>query len=478
MGVLHILGDKMELGEFFKSECVSLSKEICCGASVSFTDLNNGRNKTKKNGTAASFLFNGFKTEIMFIENGPFAFQPCTLWLTVVFEREPSLPFSVYDILAEADKNDFKCYTYTNVLTDELMKESFLKIGDLYRGLLPQIKEIVNNGVIINKLIEGQKKSICNYYGDDIYKESENIGGAVEKVRMMMTDRFFSNELCKAVVGAQADFYRGKPEKAYKSLVKSKYRSAYENALLDFLGTEESKSYNVGALSKESVKKAKKTADKINNKNFFGMFAAALILLLPVGVASAAVYYIIGAALFKDAVSVIGFDVFGAVMSGIFSFPLCIAAGDVVYSKYMLHQKRKSGEAKKENTVKISSGGAIYKILLITTETLAIIGCFSMLMNAAAFYPDYFTYSEKIFSVKQERYEYVYTENVYLVSGYVMGEKYYDEPYYAVKMKNGDIVDLYDATAENTDKFEKDVLPLFDAAGIETKTAKTEEDIK
>ena len=221
----------MELKEYFSTQCRG-SAVLLKSGSPAFKTLVSGKNGKNKNGIVATYNFDSFKLDISYIEQGSAAYAQQTIWLSFALDCDPTIPFSVYDILAFAEPTNFNCYTYTFVDSKELMRECFGEINELLISLIPKLTSMLQNGITKNRLITSQRENVNRYFGDNVLESGDMLGGAADKIINMMLKNFFEAQIESAVVGAQSLFFTGKTEKALKKLKKSKYRSQYNENLI------------------------------------------------------------------------------------------------------------------------------------------------------------------------------------------------------------------------------------------------------
>ncbi|MGN0526722.1 MAG: hypothetical protein ACI4IF_04740 [Acutalibacteraceae bacterium] len=142
----------MNLEDNFKTLSLALGKAL--GAKNTDTrPLCSGRNAKKKDGVATKYEFEDFHVMLYYIEQGRNAYGSQTLWISFYFDKEPEIMFSHYDVLAYAEPENFKCYTYSYVDSPKLMKSCFGEIEELLLRLVPRFKEISENGIERNRLL-------------------------------------------------------------------------------------------------------------------------------------------------------------------------------------------------------------------------------------------------------------------------------------------------------------------------------------
>ena len=161
----------MDLLTYFSNMCRQLRVHLKTESPSIKTLVSNKKNKNK-NGVVARYNFGEFFMDVYYIENMKGGGVQQVIWLSFFFDREPSITFSVYDILSVTDPENYNCYTYSFVDSNELIKKCFEEIETLLEKLIPELSRIAENGVEKNKLIEKQKQKINAYFGDNIIKQA------------------------------------------------------------------------------------------------------------------------------------------------------------------------------------------------------------------------------------------------------------------------------------------------------------------
>ena len=121
----------MDLLTYFSNLCRQLSIHLKTESPSIKTLVSNKKNKNK-NGVVARYNFGEFSMDIYYIENMKGGGIRQVIWLSFFFDREPSITFSVYDILSITEPENFNCYTYSFVDSNELVKSCFEEIEKLW----------------------------------------------------------------------------------------------------------------------------------------------------------------------------------------------------------------------------------------------------------------------------------------------------------------------------------------------------------
>ena len=469
----------MTLAETFKTNCRASAKLCGFNPSLAFSDLTSGIGGKNKNGVIARLSFNDFFIDLYFIENGPLAYAPNTIWLSVGFESVPFLPFSVYDILAFSEFKNYKSYTYPYIYTAEVMIESFGEINDFLKTFIPLMQDITSSGVKKNKLIAHGKETINKFVGDDIFQKELEILDASVKIREMLIRNYVEGIINHTILGGVAEFFKGDHQKAIKKLEKQKNRTLYEENLLNALKNGELKDYDASPYRNEKYKNyaklAKKSTYSLGVGGFFKFFTKAFLLTPVFCVVLGLIYFLLCYIKYNDALYFLNVD--------LISFASLLIAGFFIAEAVLFNFPHKSKNLFKKKKLKDTPAvkkPGIVKYITIFTETIVIILLISSVNNAVVFTENkvYFPENDYI-SLRQESIRYEYFEAVYKAKKYYhYGKQPLDIPHYILVSKNGEKIDLALYPNNTSENFEKTVLPLFIENGCEIIEIESEQDIK
>jgi hypothetical protein len=429
--------------------------------------------KQERIGTVATLSFDGFKVDITFIESGRAAYAQQTLWLSFTLDSDETMPFSIYDILAVCEPENFKCYTYTYVDSVELMRECFGEINEVLGRIVPHLSAILTNGIEKNKLIQSQKECINKYFGDSVMEQTQMLGGKADNIFNMMMRNFYDSQIESAVVGAQSYFYNGKEEKALKKLSRSKCRSQYQENMLKFIKEGGKASKPTETLEKASSENGARR----HGETWLGaikIFFLGLLIDVPVSAVLIAIFFIVSKILFHNAVLYMGFfenvfmmPFFGSLVS------MCIA----IHITKNRRKKNKNGDKTVQDVKTPNAVNTLLKYVTIVGETLALIGCISSIYSTAVFYEDRVAYPVSDFPFSHAECKYESVDSVAIVEGYYQGDKFIRSPYVAIVTESGAILDLYNATMLSAEDFSKHT-DFLEEKGIEIIEVKTIEELK
>ncbi len=461
----------MDLQQYFATQCRATSVLLRTNSpSIKATFQGRRREQT---GTIASFGFDGFNLDILYIERGRAAYAQQTIWLSFTLDCDTTLPYSVYDILSFIEPDNFNCYTFTYVDSQELMKDCFGEINTLLERLVPELTAFLKDGITKNRLIDAQRKAINRYFGDSVIESSEMLGSAADNIINMMLRNFHEAQIECAVIGGQSLFYEGKDEKALKKLKKSKYRTAYHDNLVAFMENGGTSDCVTPVARKASAHKgAARHSQGVSG--IFRILGLAIAVDVPVTAFLIAFFYVACLLMFRGSLFYTGF------YENLFLMPFFGSLFSVGLSIQILNRKPKEKKNNKKTVHSPEASGILkgfYKYLTIAGECLALIGCISSIFSTTVFYEDGFRYSQADFPLSHEECKYNSVDTIALVEGYSENEKFYEQKHIAVVTKSGTVIDLYNSTWLSGEDIMKN-LTFTQDYGIETKTVKSIKELK
>lgn len=458
----------MNLHNYFATQCRATSV-LLKTHSPTVKAMVTGRKKQERTGTVATLSFDGFKIDLSFFERGRAAYAQQTIWISFTLDSDETLPFSIYDILAFTEPDNFNCYTYTYVDSRELMRDCFGEINEILSRVIPQLSAIVSNGVEKNRLLTLQREVINKYFGDSVIEQSQMLGGAADNLVNMMMRNFYDSQIEAAVVGSQSYFYMGKEDKALKKLMRSKCRSLYQDNLLKHLQNGGKANDLSETLKKASPEKGARRHGETTS-GAVKIFLLGLLIDIPVSAVLILIFFIISKILFHDAILYMGFRENIALM------PFFGSLLSMSLSLNMAKNRRNTSKKNDDKTIQDvktpKAVNTLLKYLIIIGETFALIGCVSSVYCSVAFYGDSVGFSQADFPFSHTEYKYESIDTVAIVEGYTFEEEFTRRPYIAIVTESGAIIDLYNATNYSGDDFRSkaDFLTEKDIKVVEVKT--------
>ncbi len=455
----------MDLKDFFKIKSREMGIKWGVGAPA-VEVLKSPKNKKMSEGIRTIFDFDSFKFIITYLESGRAAYAQQTIWLSVSLDEDLVLPYSVYDVLAFCEPDNFKSYTYTYVDSKELMAKCFGEIEELVVRLAPKFSAFLSDGITRNRFITNQKQAVNKYFGDNVIENSELVGAAADRLIGFMLENYYEAQIEAAVIGSQSLFYAGNEEKALKKLRKSKARSLYQDNLMKYIENGGKREAISEAVNEASAVKGHLRQHNGNiNEDFrvlFNILLSSLIVFLLLG----GIYLLVIKLLFSDAQLILG------VKENLIVFPfvsLLVSVPAVLNMLSHKKMKKQTGDVKKVYSATLSQNGKkILKYFTIMAESLAVMMLFFSLFSTMVCKDDKILYTEEDFPLRFEECSYDVIEEIAIVKGYYYKDEYIEEEYIAIKTISGQVIDLYNSSFKSMD-IVKENKDFFEDKGIEVK---------
>ena len=454
----------MDLLTYFSTMCRKLGVHLKT-ESPSIKTLVSNKKKNTKNGVVARYNFGEFFMDVYYIENMKGGGVQQVIWLSFFFDREPSITFSVYDILSVIDPQNFNCYTYSYVDSNELIKNCFEELEHLLQKLIPDLSKIAENGVEKNKLIEKQKQKINAYFGDNIIEASQYLKDSADKILSMMFYNFFQYQIDIYVLGSPALFFKGKEEKALKALKKAKYRSLYEDNLLTYLengGKAPTLSQTANAASTEKGTARQGT----DAKGSLRILLYALILLIPISAVMIGLFFGLTYLTAADSLFIYG------IKENLIFLPFFSALPAVAIALNIFLRKKAKNKDVHIPTLQ-PKAKTVLKYFTILAESVAIITLFTCTNSTLVLREVDFLYSTEEFPLSRTSCQYSSIDYAAVVEGYTYKGEFQEDPHIVFVTKSGTTIDVYNSTFFSSDKFKNETESFLKEKGIEIKNLKT-----
>ncbi len=447
----------MNLSTYFSTLCRQLGVNLKTEVPI-VKPLLLKKKKDNKNGSVARYNFGEFTMDIYYIENLKGGAVQQVIWLSFFFDKEPSITFSVYDILSVTDPQNFNRYTYSYVDSVSLLEACFSEIEALLEALLPKLSDIAGNGVEKNKLIDTQKQKINSYFGDNIFDAAQFLNDSADKILSMMFYNFFQHQIDIYVIGSAALFFDGKTEKALKVLKKAKYRSLYEDKLLEHLENG-GKAPKPSEAAEEASAKKGKSRQGTDAKGSLKLFLCTLLLSIPVAVLLTGVFLLLTYITATD-----GLFVFGIKENILFITLTSLLPSIAVTLNIFSNKKIKKGDIQAPPLPQ--SAKALLKYFTILIETLALITAFTCANSTLVLRDNDFLYSTEDFPLSRSACEYSTIDYVAVVEGYTYKGEFQKDPHIAFVTKSGTTIDVYNATFFSAEEFKEKTEEFWEEKGI------------
>lgn len=454
----------MDLLSYFSNMCRQLAIQLKVD-SPSIKNLVSTKKNRNKNGVVARYNFGEFFMDAYYIENLKGGGVQQVIWLSFFFEREPSITFSVYDILSVTAPQNFNCYTYSFVDSKELIKSCFDELTPLLRVLIPQLSKIAENGVEKNKLIEKQKSKINAYFGDNIIEASQHLKDSADKILSMMFYNFFQYQIDTYLLGSPALFFTGKEEKALKKLKKAKYRSLYEDNLLSYL-EKGGKAPQLSQAASDASSKKGTARQGTDAKGSLRLLLYTLLLALPLSAVMGFLFIGLTYLTAADSTFIYGIKE-NLIFIPFFSVLPAIAIALNIISK----------KSPKNKNIHIPAlppkAKTILKYFTIITESLAIIAILTCTNSTLVLRENDFLYSTEDFPLSRSVCQYSTIDYAAFVEGYTYKGEFQEDPHIVFVTKSGITIDLYNSTFYSAEDFKNDTSAFLKEKGIKIKEIKT-----
>lgn len=454
----------MDLLTCFSNMCRQLGVHLRTESPSIKTLISNKKNKNK-NGVVARYNFGEFFMDVYYIENMKGGGVQQVIWLSFFFDREPSIAFSVYDILSVTDSENFNCYTYSFVDSNELIKKCFEEIEELLQKLIPELSKIAENGVEKNKLIEKQKQKINSYFGDNIIEASKFLNDSADKILSMMFYNFFQYQIDIYILGSPALFFKGKEEKALKALKKAKYRSLYEDNLLTYLengGKAPTLSETANSASTEKGTARQGT----DAKGSLRILLYTLLLTIPISAIMIGLFFALTYLTATDSLFIFG------IKENLIFLPFFSTLPAIAIALNIFLRKKAKNKDVHIPTLQ-PKAKTVLKYFTILAESVAIITLFTCVNSTLVLRDNDFLYSTEDFPLSRTSCQYSSIDYAAVVEGYTYKGKFQKDEHIVFVTKSGTTIDVYNSTFFSADKFKKGTEKFLNEKGVEIKTLKT-----
>lgn len=454
----------MDLLTYFSNMCRQLGVHLKT-ESPSIKTLVTNKKKNNKNGVVARYNFGEFFMDVYYIENMKGGGVQQVIWLSFFFDREPSITFSVYDILSVTDPQNFNCYTYSFADSNELIKNCFVEIEELLKELIPQLFQIAENGVERNKLIEKQKQKINEYFGDNIIEASQFLKDSADKILSMMFYNFFQYQIDIYVLGSPALFFKGKEEKALKALKKAKYRSLYEDNLLTYLENG-GKAPELSQTAKSASAEKGTSRQGTDAKGSLKILLHTLLFAFPTTALMGGIFLLL-----TYITSTNGLYIFGIKENLTFIPFFSLLPAVTVALNIFANKKVKNKDV---HTPPLApKAKAMLKFFTILTESVTLIALFACVNSTLVLRDNDFLYSTEALPLSRTNCEYSSIDYAAVVEGYTYEGEFNEDPHIVFVTKSGTVIDVYNATFFSTEDFQKESESFLKEKGIEIREIKT-----
>lgn len=417
----------------------------------------------------AKIMFKNFVLKLEYKININLFLPKSILEMRFIFENgKLPIEFSIYDILNIIDKENFKCYTFSSITTEEKLKQILKYLIDTFKTYKYKIKEISEKNESIQEIEKDVEDKIKLFINEDIFKSRNAL------YLMRMLDLYYVMDVSRFTLDAYIDYIAGKYSKATKKYNKLNGKlTNYEKRLVECIKSRPNEIQIPVEQEMNTLVQAKKL--KNVKTELFSMYLSWLVLTPIWCIIYDLIYYIATYFLYKDAIYVTG------------SFPLVIFLPAfmtaVIHSYfarstiYKLLYRKKYKEIKAlneiENSVRLEKTmSKIFQFIIAASLIFSVL----VANTNIAFYEEYFKDNLDLLNIKGTSYNYQEVECVYKArrTTNTFG-KIVDSPTYVIVLKGGEQINLYyDVEIED---IEKNIIPILQKHNIEIREIDLSENI-
>ena len=454
----------MDLLTYFSNMCRQLGVHLKTESPSIKTLVTNKKNKNK-NGIVARYNFGEFFMDMYYIENLKGGGVQQVIWLSFFFDREPSITFSVYDVLSVTDPENFNCYTYSFVDSSELIKKCFEELEPFLQNLIPKLTKIAENGVEKNKLIEKQKQKVNAYFGDNIIEASQFLNDSANKILSMMFYNFFQYQIDIYLLGAPALFFKGKEDKALKALKKAKYRSLYEDNLLTHLENG-GKAPNLSEAASSASTEKGTARQGTDAKGSLKILLYTLLLTIPISAVMIGLFFGLTYLTATDSLFICG------IKENLIFLPFFSTLPAVAIALNIFLRKKAKNKDVHIPTLQ-PKAKTVLKYFTILAESVAIIVLFTCVNSTLVLRDSDFLYSTEDFPLSRTSCQYSSIDYVAIVEGYTYKGKFQKDEHIVFVTKSGTIIDVYNSSFFSAEEIKNETENFLKSKGIPFKHPKS-----
>lgn len=227
--VMHLENTGNILCDAFIAECVAFSESLdaaSCTAAPFYS-----KNGHMAEGAVSEYVFDTFTACVIY--NTVCGGAKSVLEMRISFSSEPEIDFSLYDLLYLLNENNFSCYIFPYVESEQRMRAC---LGVLHGALLAyrtQISAIGDDKRLRERAIARKKREMNRYFHTDIFAE-QDMSDELFILQKSWYREWYISRFC---AGWYKDYVTGNYEVAAKSFAKYENKSDYEIRLYRFIKT-------------------------------------------------------------------------------------------------------------------------------------------------------------------------------------------------------------------------------------------------
>ena len=446
------------LVDVFKTETEKYSNELEGVVNYKYDEFFKKNNPEKGyHSIDANIMFKNFVLKLEYKINISMLLPKSTIEMRFMFENgKLPVEFSIYDVLNIIDKDNFKCYTFSYVTTEDKMKQVLRYLVDAFKEYKDKIEELSEDGESIQTAEKDVEDKIKLFLNEDIFKSRDAF------YLMHMLELYYVMDVSRFTMDSYVDYTVGKYKKSVNKYDKLKGKlTSYEKRLVEHM--KENNSQLPVSEEMNTFIQAKKLR---NIKTELCPLYLAWIVLTPIWtILYAAVYYVALYFLSKNAIYLTGSWAFSVFLPG-----FCTAIISSYFTRgliYKLFFRKKYKQIKALD--EIENGEKMETVMSKLLQFTIALGLVFSILGAntnIAIYDEYFNNNLDFWSITGNKYYYQDVHCVYKACGIINGVgQIVNNPTYVIILKGGEQINLYfDIEFED---IRDNIIPIFEKNNIE-----------
>lgn len=415
-----------------------------------------------KNGTQWTLIYNIIKIQFVLTEKEKLMCPASTLFCRIYLGKNDTVYFHIPELIEYLDENDFKCYWFSYIESEERLENCFRVLEDFLINHFKKINEISLNTEIYHLILKKKMEEVKRL--EDI-KPEEDEKKEDNDMLSKRIDIFEKYVLIPRLAGdyGYREFMKGNYKKAieiYQKSVNKNNQLTYEKRLLEFMKSLD-KTYE--AIPEECASVLE--IEKYNGTKAEGvaMLKGAVLGELLFGVLFCGLVYIFNSIVGRGAVVYLAAEWYwGFIIAGLPAIFGSIALRKI-WAK-LLKQKDYQKALAFDSLVNGKFTNNFSMVAFIISILCAIFFFLQFISCNTAFFEDRMSFGsdEAVISIKKETYLYEDLDEVIYSKGvYNEDNDYIDRPAYLLKFKDGSVWNSDGYTS--VEVVEEEVLPLLEA---------------
>ncbi len=446
--------------------------ELCRSYAENKSDVLTHAAENHKKVCLYSIEFNLIKLVFKYVKKSSTYEQPNSLCCLVYLHKNSKLHYHLVDILPYLDRKNFKCCYFSSIENAERMECCFSALTEITDGILPEIGKLaLNDQDVRHGLFDHYKRWYKLKEQDLDFRKIDDTSSIdskfflnLQKNRDRLMFMRFSTDIC------YSGLINGNREKAVKHYKKQQEKNQllkYEEELLAFLSSPESKNYTF--ISDEC--NSQYSANEFNKP--VHLIKSFLICLLPSCLIFCSLFAIHNHIVAEDAVAVLCAPWYAGFLPAV----ICALCGMFFLSQYIPRKNISAQKLKDLNQALNPKGMRMFFAVLMAVSVL-VASFFTVLVMSSEtrFYEDKLSFVKDEFSFKYTYFSYDDVHSVYFISARTNGyNEIIEAPSYVILFKDKTTLDLYGFT--DIEESEEKIVPLLKEKGFEIQQAYSENDL-